>query len=137
MNLFGSRAPGAPQTDSDADADVAVVLSSRRDFTRPGRVSRLMSCWTTGCTFLRFPIGRSESEQPESRSNPRLLHDMKREGRPSKVWVDDDVQVAWNGPEVPSAISRHERHGGREMPANQEREKCPPRSTQPQEVSDN
>ena len=80
--LFGSRARKSHRTDSDAD--VAVLLHGR-----PGKFVATKLAMAdlaydvlleTGIRIQPFPIWEEEWEHPESYSNPRLLHNIDREG---------------------------------------------------------
>jgi len=80
--LFGSRARKSYRPDSDAD--VAVLLRGR-----PGRfvATKLAMAdlayevlLATGIRIQPLPIWEEEWEHPEAYSNPRLLHNIAREG---------------------------------------------------------
>ena len=80
--LFGSRARKSHQADSDAD--VAVLLHGR-----PGKFVATKLAMAdlaydvlldTGIRIQPFPIWEDEWEHPEAYSNPRLLHNIEREG---------------------------------------------------------
>ena len=80
--LFGSRARKSHRTDSDAD--VAVLLHGH-----PGKFVATKLAMAdlaydvlleTGIRIQPFPIWEEEWEHPESYSNPRLLHNIDREG---------------------------------------------------------
>ncbi len=83
--LFGSRARGSHQ--SDSDADVAVLLSGS-----PGKfVSTKLAMddlayevlLETGIRIQPIPVWQSEWEHPEHYSNPHLLKNIAREG----IWL--------------------------------------------------
>lgn len=80
--LFGSRARKSHRPDSDAD--VAVLLHGR-----PGKFVATKLALAdlaydilleTGIRIQPFPIWEEEWEHPEAYSNPRLLHNIEREG---------------------------------------------------------
>ena len=80
--LFGSRARKSHRPDSDAD--VAVLLHGR-----PGKFVATKLAMAdlaydvlleTGIRIQPLPIWEDEWEHPEAYSNPRLLHNIKREG---------------------------------------------------------
>ena len=80
--LFGSRARNAYRPDSDAD--VAVLLHGH-----PGKfISTKLAMadlaydvlLDTGIRIQPLPIWEEEWAHPESYSNPRLLHNIEREG---------------------------------------------------------
>jgi uncharacterized protein len=83
--LFGSRARGDHQPDSDAD--VAVVL--RGDIDSRWKLKRQMIESTypilleTGLYIQPWPIGESELEDPEKSSNPNLARNILRDGIPA------------------------------------------------------
>lgn len=80
--LFGSRARKSHRPDSDAD--VAVLLHGR-----PGKfvATKLAMAdlayevlLTTGIRIQPLPIWEVEWDHPEAYSNPRLLHNIERDG---------------------------------------------------------
>lgn len=80
--LFGSRARNTHQIESDAD--VAVVLRGS-----PGKFVATKLAMDdiaydvlldTGIRIQPFPIWEAEWVRPEAYSNPRLLHNIEREG---------------------------------------------------------
>lgn len=80
--LFGSRARKAPRLDSDVD--VAVLLRGQ-----PGKFVATKLAMAdlayevlldTGIRIQPLPIWEMEWKEPESYSNPRLLHNIGREG---------------------------------------------------------
>ena len=80
--LFGSRARKSHRADSDAD--VAVLLHGR-----PGKFVATKLAMAdlaydvlleTGIRIQPLPIWEDEWEHPEAYSNPRLLHNISREG---------------------------------------------------------
>jgi len=80
--LFGSRARKTHRPDSDAD--VAVLLHGR-----PGKFVATKLALAdlaydilleTGIRIQPLPIWEDEWEHPETYSNPRLLHNIEREG---------------------------------------------------------
>ncbi len=80
--LFGSRARKIHRPDSDAD--VAVLLRGR-----PGKFVATKLAMAdlayevlleSGIRIQPLPIWQEEWEHPETYSNPRLLHNIEREG---------------------------------------------------------
>jgi len=80
--LFGSRARKSHKLDSDAD--VAVLLHGR-----PGKFVAIKLVMAdlaydvlleTGIRIQPLPIWEEEWEHPEAYSNPRLLHNIERDG---------------------------------------------------------
>ncbi|MEO8716643.1 MAG: nucleotidyltransferase domain-containing protein [Burkholderiales bacterium] len=80
--LFGSRARRGHRPDSDAD--VAVLLRGR-----PGRFAATKLALAdlaydvlleTGIRIQPLPVWEEEWAHPEAYSNPRLLHNIRREG---------------------------------------------------------
>jgi predicted nucleotidyltransferase len=80
--LFGSRARRGHRPDSDAD--VAVLLRGR-----PGRFAATKLAMAdlaydvlleTGIRIQPLPVWEEEWVHPETYSNPRLLHNIRREG---------------------------------------------------------
>jgi predicted nucleotidyltransferase len=80
--LFGSRARNSYRPDSDAD--VAVLLHGH-----PGKFVETKLAMAdlaydvlleTGIRIQPLPIWEEEWDHPESYSNPRLLHNIEREG---------------------------------------------------------
>jgi predicted nucleotidyltransferase len=80
--LFGSRARKSHRPDSDAD--VAVVLHGR-----PGKFVATKLAMAdlaydvlleTGIRIQPLPIWEEEWQHPEAYSNPRLLHNIERDG---------------------------------------------------------
>jgi antitoxin ChpS len=82
--LFGSRARGDHRADSDAD--VAVVLRGNRgDFldTKLEMVGIAYDVLLDTEIYIQpYPIWESEWNDPQTHSNPRLLHNIQREGIP-------------------------------------------------------
>jgi predicted nucleotidyltransferase len=80
--LYGSRARGAH--DKDSDADVAVLLNgTRRDYwTVLGDMAAVEFdvMLETGILVSALPVWLDEWENPEKHSNPHLLYNIKREG---------------------------------------------------------
>ena len=80
--LFGSRARGNFR--SDSDADIAVLLRGRHgEFLATKLVMSDIAydvLLETGIRIQPLPIWEDEWEHPESYSNPRLLHNIEREG---------------------------------------------------------
>lgn len=80
--LFGSRARG--DNDPESDADVAVILSGR--IADRWSLKRLIIHDTypilleTGLYIQAWPLEERELEDPESSSNPDLLRNVVREG---------------------------------------------------------
>jgi hypothetical protein len=80
--LFGSRARGDHQADSDAD--VAVVL--RGDIGNPWTVKQQVIEITypilveTGLYIQPWPIGQAELDAPDRSSNPNLIENILRDG---------------------------------------------------------
>lgn len=83
LYLFGSRARGDHEPDSDAD--VAVVLSADGwDFWK--EKMRLTDVATdvivdSGVHIQAWPVTQPEWEYPERHVNPKLVHAMKRDGQ--------------------------------------------------------
>jgi predicted nucleotidyltransferase len=80
--LFGSRARKSHRTDSDAD--IAVLLHGH-----PGKFIATKLAMAdiaydvlleTGIRIQPLPIWEEEWEHPETYSNPRLLHNIERDG---------------------------------------------------------
>lgn len=82
--LFGSRARGTHRPESDVD--LAVVLRGSR--AKLTDVSLEMSdiafelLLETGVYIAPFPVRDEEWAHPETHSNPRLLENIRTEGRP-------------------------------------------------------
>jgi predicted nucleotidyltransferase len=80
--IFGSRARGAFHADSDAD--VAVLLSGQpRPFVSTKLAMSDMAydvLLETGIRVQPLPIWEEEWAHPETYPNPRLLHNIEREG---------------------------------------------------------
>jgi len=80
--LFGSRARGTHQPDSDAD--VAVLLKGEHQ--KVLKVTLAMSdvaydvLLETGINISPLPVWLDEWERPETFSNPALLHNIASEG---------------------------------------------------------
>jgi antitoxin ChpS len=80
--LFGSRARG--DNDPESDADVAVIL--RRRITDRWSVKRLIIEDTypilleTGLYIQAWPLEEGELDDPDKSSNPALLRNVVREG---------------------------------------------------------
>ena len=79
--LYGSRARGTH--DEDSDADVAVLMRGDQDYRT---VKRYMAhtafdvLLETDILISALPIWLDEWENPEGYSNPALLHNINREG---------------------------------------------------------
>ncbi len=80
--LFGSRARGDYQPDSDAD--VAVILFGEPgDFVETKLAMASLAyvvLLQTGIRIQPFPIWEAEWHQPDSYSNPQILKNIAREG---------------------------------------------------------
>ena len=80
--LYGSRARGT--FDPDSDADVAVLLNGKTQdyWTVLGDMAAVEFdvMLETGILVSALPIWLDEWENPEKHSNPHLLHNIKREG---------------------------------------------------------
>ncbi len=80
--LFGSRARGEFQPDSDAD--VAVLLRGTPGKFLPVKLEMADIAYDvlleTGIRIQPLPIWEEEWRHPESYSNPRLLENIAREG---------------------------------------------------------
>lgn len=80
--LFGSRARHGHRPDSDAD--VAVLLRGRPGEFVPTKLAMADLAYDvlleTGIRIQPLPIWDEEWEHPEAYSNPRLLHNIEREG---------------------------------------------------------
>jgi antitoxin ChpS len=82
LMLFGSRARG--DHDPESDADVAVILRGR--ITDRWSVKRLIIqdtypiLLTTGLYIQVWPLEESELDDPDKSSNPALLRNVVREG---------------------------------------------------------
>ena len=82
--LFGSQARGSAHEESDAD--VAIILKGK-----PGHFIKTKMAMNdiaydilleSGIRIQPLPIWERESAHPEEYSNPRLLHNIAREGPP-------------------------------------------------------
>ena len=80
--LFGSRARKSHRPDSDAD--VAVLLHGRTGRFVATKLAMADLAYevllATGIRIQPLPIWEEEWEHPEAYSNPRLLHNIEREG---------------------------------------------------------
>lgn len=80
--LFGSRARRSHRADSDAD--VAVLLHGRPGKFVATKLAKADLAYDvlleTGIRIQPLPIWEEEWEHPEAYSNPRLLHNIEREG---------------------------------------------------------
>jgi len=80
--LFGSRARKSHRPDSDAD--VAVLLHGRTGRFVATKLAMADLAYevllATGIRIQPLPIWEEEWEHPETYSNPRLLHNIEREG---------------------------------------------------------
>ena len=81
--LFGSHARGDAHVDSDVD--VAVVLDSRPGEALDAVLDLSAVAYDvlldTGVLIQPVPVRSDEWEHPERHSNPRLLANIRREGR--------------------------------------------------------
>lgn len=80
--LFGSRARGEfPQ---DSDADVAVLLSGLHGQFMAVKLAMADIAFDvlldTGIRIEPLPVWEDEWENPDAYRNPRLLHNIKRDG---------------------------------------------------------
>lgn len=99
--LFGSRARGDHSVDSDVD--IAMVLSSVSSVRKASRdqYSRLVTvAWDleleTGLSFNPILIPLAEYNDPSLFTNPRLIENIKREGKvfwTKPLPMDDDPHV--------------------------------------------
>jgi len=80
--LFGSRARGSYRPDSDAD--IAVLLRGHPGKFLATKLAMADIAYDvlldTGIRIQPLPIWQDEWEHPEAYSNPRLLHNIEREG---------------------------------------------------------
>lgn len=80
--LFGSRARGTYQPDSDAD--VAVLLRGEHQRFLPTKLAMADIAFDilleTGINISPLPVWLDEWEHPETYSNPALLQNIAREG---------------------------------------------------------
>jgi uncharacterized protein len=80
--VFGSRARGTHQADSDAD--VAVLLSGEHLRFLPTKLAMSDVAFDvlleTGINISPLPVWLDEWEHPETYSNPALLQNIAREG---------------------------------------------------------
>ena len=81
--LFGSRARGTH--DADSDADVAVILSGKQPEQRMPVVTVLAGIsfdiiLETGIDISPLPIWTSEWDNPETYSNPALIANIIKDG---------------------------------------------------------
>jgi predicted nucleotidyltransferase len=83
--LFGSRARGDAHDESDAD--VALILSGQiQPFIKTKMEMNDLAydvLLDTGIRISPLPIWESQWSQPNTYSNPRLLHNVERDG----VWL--------------------------------------------------
>jgi uncharacterized protein len=80
--LFGSRARGEHRADSDAD--VAVLLRGKHRRLLPVKLAMADEAFDvlleTGIRIQPLPVWEDEWSNPGSYPNPRLLHNIAREG---------------------------------------------------------
>lgn len=80
--VYGSRARGTHQPDSDAD--VAVLLKGEHRQFLPTTLAMADVAYDvlleTGVNISPLPVWMDEWERPELFSNPALLHNIAREG---------------------------------------------------------
>jgi uncharacterized protein len=80
--VFGSRARGTHEPDSDAD--VAVLLSGEHQRFLPTKLAMADVAFDvlleTGINISPLPVWLDEWEHPENYSNPALLQSIAREG---------------------------------------------------------
>jgi len=80
--LYGSRARGTH--DQDSDADVAVLLNGEHRRRLPVKLDMAGSAFDvmldTGVLISPFPIWLDEWNSPEDFPNPRLLRNINQEG---------------------------------------------------------
>lgn len=80
--LFGSRARG--DFDADSDADIAVLLRGEQGRLLPTKLEMSDIAYDvlleTGINVSPFPVWLAEWAHPEAYSNPRLLENIAREG---------------------------------------------------------
>ncbi len=80
--LFGSRARHSHC--SDSDADIAVLLRGQPGKFLATKLAMADIAYDvlldTGVRIQPFPIWQDEWEHPDAYSNPRLLHNIEREG---------------------------------------------------------
>lgn len=82
--LYGSRARGDHQPDSDAD--VAVILDGARQRTATVAMKMSDPAWETmlesGIFISSFPVWQEDWDNPSNAANPWLIENIKREGIP-------------------------------------------------------
>jgi uncharacterized protein len=80
--LFGSRARGTYQPDSDADVAVLLRGEHQRFLTTKLAMADIAFdvLLETGINISPLPVWLDEWEHPETYSNPALLHNIAREG---------------------------------------------------------
>ena len=80
--LYGSRARGTH--DQDSDADVAVLLGGEPQHRLQVRLDMAGTAFDvmldTGVLISPFPIWVEEWKEPENFANPQLLYNIDREG---------------------------------------------------------
>ena len=80
--LYGSRARGTHQPDSDAD--LAVLLRGERKRLLPTTWALADAAYEvlleTGVNITPFPVWMDQWDHPETHSNPALLRNIAREG---------------------------------------------------------
>lgn len=80
--LFGSRARG--DFGSGSDVDIAVLLSGKPGDFLDTKLTMADIAYDvlleSGLRIQPLPIWQEEWDRPESYSNPRLLHNIEREG---------------------------------------------------------
>ena len=80
--VFGSRARGTHQPDSDAD--VAVLLNGAHQRFLPTKLAMSDVAFDvlleTGINISPLPVWLDEWEHPERYANPALLHNIAKEG---------------------------------------------------------
>lgn len=80
--LFGSRARG--DFSSSSDVDIAILLGGKPGSFLDTKLTMADIAYDvlleTGLRIQPLPIWQEEWDRPESYSNPRLLHNIEREG---------------------------------------------------------